>query len=205
MASASKVRWSQLRVGMMALAALGILVYLVILLTGSKGLFQSTTVVYTFMDDAATIADGAPVTLNGINVGKVQHAELSGLNQPRRIVRIILEIDDDNLAAIPDDSEAAISAANLLGTKFINIKKGKSPTPIHAGSEIRSLDVSDFEDVVQQGYSTLAGLKLIVSRVDGIISQIEVGKGTIGTSESKCSNTNGRASPETCMMTLVLA
>ena len=95
-------------------------------------------------------------------------------------MRVILEIDDQHLPAVPDNSEASISAANLLGTKFINVKKGNSPTPIHAGSELKSLDVSDFEDVVQQGYSTLASLQGIFKKLDGIIEQIEVGKGTIG-------------------------
>ena len=53
----------------------------------------------------------------------------------------------------PVDSQAAIAAENLLGTKYINIKKGRNPETIKAGAEIKSLDTREFDDVVQQGYT----------------------------------------------------
>jgi ABC-type transporter Mla subunit MlaD len=34
---------------------------------------------------------------------------------------------------IPIDSEAGIGAENVLGAKFINIRKGRSPTAIQPG------------------------------------------------------------------------
>src|ERR1039458_4311236 len=43
---------------------------------------------------------------------------------------------------IPDDSTAAVTAANLLGSKFIDITKGQSATPVKPGGELRSLDAS---------------------------------------------------------------
>jgi phospholipid/cholesterol/gamma-HCH transport system substrate-binding protein len=180
MPSTSKARWAQLKVGLMAIVALGILGYLIILMTGSKGLFKSTSEIYTYMDDSATIADGAPVTLNGINIGKVKHAELSGSAEPNRVVRITMLINDEFLASIPTDSQAAISATNVLGTKFINIKKGRNPQTVKAGDEIKSLDTREFQEVVQQGYTAIAGLNGIIQKASDIIDQVQVGKGTIG-------------------------
>ena len=37
-----------------------------------------------------------------------------------------MEIENDKLKQIPVDSVAAISAENVLGAKFINIRKGQS-------------------------------------------------------------------------------
>jgi len=180
MPSAAKTRWSQLRVGLMAIVALVILAYLVFLMAGNKGLFQTTVDVYTYLDDAASIADGAPVTLNGINIGKVARTELSGSSVPNRVVRVTMRINSDMLSAIPADSQAALAAANLLGTKYVNIKKGKRTDSIQPGGEIQSLDTREFDEVVQQGYTAIAGLNGIIQKLGAIVDQIQLGKGSIG-------------------------
>jgi len=180
MPSAKRVRWSQLRVGVMALAAMVILAVLIFLMTGQKSLFVREAVIYTYMDDAAALATGAPVRLNGILIGNVERVELSGSAQPNRVVRITMSVPRQRLADIPVDSVAAISAENVLGTKYINIKMGVSSQKIQPGGELRSLDVREFEEVVQASYNVVASLNGILKRVDSIISQVEAGKGTIG-------------------------
>jgi len=180
MPSQEKKRWAQLRVGLLAIVSLAVFAFLVFLLTSSKGLFERRSSVYTFLDDSAAIAEGAPVRLNGILAGRVAEVKLSGINEPNKIVRVTMEIDNQYLGAIPVDSQAAISAENLLGTKYINITKGKSATPIQAGAELMALDTREFQDVVQQGYSALASLDGIFKKLDGILQAIQVGQGTIG-------------------------
>ena len=68
----------------------------------------------------------AQVTLNGITVGKVTHVDLSGRDKPGRIIKVKMQIEDEYLKSIPVDSQAVITAGNLLGAKYINIKKGQS-------------------------------------------------------------------------------
>jgi phospholipid/cholesterol/gamma-HCH transport system substrate-binding protein len=180
MAQQTKKRWAQLKVGLLAISALCILAVLIFLMTSSTGFFTKRSKVYTFLDDSAAVAVSAPVRLNGITVGKVSEVSLSGSNQPNRIVRVTLDVDNNFLPSIPVDSQAALAAENLLGTKYINIKKGRSQTPVSPGAEIKSLDTREFDDVVQQGYSTLASLNGIFKKLDGILDAIQVGHGTIG-------------------------
>jgi phospholipid/cholesterol/gamma-HCH transport system substrate-binding protein len=180
MALQTKKKWAQLKVGLLAITALAILAFLIFLMTSTQGLFVSRTDVYTFLDDSAAIANGAPVRLNGITVGRVAAIQLSGSTVPNRIVRLTLQVDNKYLPSIPVDSQATIAAENLLGTKYINIKKGRGPTMVKAGDEIKSLDTREFDDVVQQGYSTLASLDSIFKKLDGILDAVQVGKGTIG-------------------------
>ena len=135
---------------------------------------------FTYLDDSAAVAAGSPVRLNGINVGRISAINFSGLNEPNRIVKVTLEVDDKFLTQIPVDSQAGVAAENLLGTKYINIKKGRAPEIVKAGSELKSLDTREFDDVVQQGYTALAALDGILKKVDGIIDSIQNGKGTIG-------------------------
>lgn len=180
MPSERKTSWAKLRVGIMAIAAMIILTVVVVLITGNTHLFQKKATLYTYLNDAASLTKGAPVNLNGILVGKVSGIRLSGLNEPGKIVKISMEVDADKLTDIPADSVTAISAANVLGTKFINIKKGKSPHAVQNHDTLPSLNTAEFEDVVQQGYAILTSLQGVVERVDRIVGLIESGKGSIG-------------------------
>ncbi len=180
MAAQSKTRWSQLRVGLMAIAAMSILFVLIFLMAGSTGLFRSRGLLYTFLSDSAALAPGAPVRLNGILIGKVSKVDLSGEANPKRVVKVTLDVDDSYIPSIPSDSQALISAENLLGTKYINIKKGTKNDSIKPGSEIKSGETPELEDLFQQGNDTVAALQITLNRVDKIIAQVEQGKGTIG-------------------------
>ena len=180
MAIQNKASWARLKVGIMALVAMVLLAILVFLLTGETTFFQTKGHLVTYMADSAAMTEGSPVRLNGIHVGKVEKIGLSGLNQPRRIVRLDLQVAEKWFDAIPVDSQAAISSENVLGSKFINIKKGTAKESVRGGSELASLDTTGFDDVVQQGYSLLESLRGILKRVDAIVATVEVGKGSIG-------------------------
>lgn len=176
----SKAGWARLKVGVMAIVALAILGVLIFLLTGSTHPFASRATVYTYMEDSAALTENSAVRLNGIVVGKVSKIALSGSKDANRVVKMDLEIEDRFLSDIPIDSLAGIGAENVLGTKYINIKKGRSPVTIKPGAEIAARDTSDFNDVIEQGNALLVQLQSILKRVDAIVGQVEVGKGSIG-------------------------
>ncbi len=176
----SKVRWSQLKVGVVAFAAMAILAVLIFLLTGSRGLFQHNETVRTYMDDASGMAHSAPVRLNGILVGTVERIRISGEKDPNRAVEFDMSIQEKFLKEIPDDSTTEISAANLLGDKFINITKGRSATPVKPDGELRSLQARDIPELMAQSANLLGTLQDISKRADAMLADIDAGKGNIG-------------------------
>lgn len=181
MPSKARVNFAQFRVGILGLIALFFIVLLVFLLTGNMHPFQKTVKLYAYVSDAAALTAGAPVRINGIPAGKVDQVTLSGSSDPRRIIRIDFEVDQDKLKQIPVDSIASIGSDNLLGsTKFLEIDKGKSPQHLQPGATINTMDTREFDDLVQQGYAVLNSLQAILAKVEGIVGQVEVGKGTIG-------------------------
>ncbi len=180
MPSAKKVKWAQLRVGVMAAVSIGLLGVLILLLTGTKKLFVPKATIYTYMADAAALANGAPVRLNGILIGNVVAVELSGQAGERRAVRITMLVDASDLRLIPTDSLAGISAENVLGTKYINIEMGHSKTRMQNGGEVASKDTSEFEAVVQSGYDVMVAARTLLKRIDGVVTEMENGRGTIG-------------------------
>ena len=180
MPSAKKVKWAQLRVGVMTVAAMILLGVLVFLLTGTSKFFVPKATIYTYMDDSAALAQGAPVRLNGYLIGSVTGVGLSGESAPRRIIRIQMSVEAAALAAIPVDSEAGVSAENVLGTKYINIKKGSGQETVRDGGEVPSKDVSEFDEVVQSGYDVMVAARALLKRIDGVVTEMEKGRGTIG-------------------------
>jgi phospholipid/cholesterol/gamma-HCH transport system substrate-binding protein len=180
MPASSKTRWSQLKVGLLAIAALIILSGLVFLMVGNLGIFRSKSDVYTFLNDSESLAPGADVRLNGILIGKVAAVKLSGSRDPNRTVRVAMEIDNRSLRDIPVDSQAGLANATLLGTKLINIKRGMSSQTIQPGAELASSQTAELQDIFEQSSSTIAALQLTIKKVNDIIDLVESGKGTIG-------------------------
>jgi len=134
----AKVRWSQLKVGVVGLTAFLILSLLIFLLTSSKNPFQRKATLHVFLDDASGITDSTPVRLNGITIGSVDKVNLSNSADPKRTVEFELQVQEGYLPEIPVDSVAGITASNLLGDKFINITKGRDKRHVQDGGEIRS-------------------------------------------------------------------
>lgn len=180
MAIQTKVKWAKLRVGILALVAMVILTVLIFLITGKINFFESKVTLYTYLSDAAALTDAAPVNLDGIQIGKVKGIALSGSKDPKRLVRIEMEVPESSLKNIPVDSVSSISSANLLGAKYINIKSGKSETTVRAGQEIPSLNAEGLDSLMQEGNTVMTSLQGTVERIDKLLADIQAGKGSVG-------------------------
>jgi len=181
MADPKKVRWSQLKIGLLGLTAFLIIAVLIFLLTSSRGLFQRKATLRTYMDDASGIAAGTPVRLNGITIGSLDQVQLTTSTDPKRAVEFLMEVEQKYLKDIPVDSVAGVSASNLLGDKFINITKGRDIGHIvKDGDEIKSQETQDIPQLMDQSAKLLDTFQVIVNRVDKLLAGVEQGKGNIG-------------------------
>jgi len=177
----TKVRWSQLRVGVIAITAFAILFVMVFLLTGTKGgIFKHNALLRTYMDDASGLGDGTAVRLNGITVGYLDGLELTGSRDPKRAVVFDMKVQPEYLAQIPVDSVVGIGAANLLGDKFLNITKGQSSEHVKDGAELKPLESQDIPELLKQMASLLTAFQSSVNRVDNLLAGVEAGKGNLG-------------------------
>ena len=176
----SRIRWSQLKVGVVVLSSLIILAVLILLLTNSKGLLRHYDSLRTYMDDASGVAEKTPVRLNGIGIGYVDRIRLTNSKDPKRAVEFDMRIDRNHMRDIPVDSIAGISAANLLGEKFINITKGASNQTVQDNAELRSAPTQDIPELLAQMNNVLQSFQTIVARADNLLAGVEQGKGNIG-------------------------
>ena len=173
MPSPEQVNWAKLRSSAVILAGLLILGTLAYLLTGGTFL-QAKTQIYIYLPDATGLSVGSPVRVDGIGVGKVTRVELSGSNQPNRVVKVTMSIERDRLISITDDSTAQTTSDTLVGDKFIDITSGNGAGHLMPGGELQykssgelmaRLDLSQFQqqmhlieqllDDIDQGKSPL--------------------------------------------------
>ena len=181
MPSKERVGLAQLKVGILGIVALTCITLLIFLLTGGGGWFEKTIPLHVFTSDSDGMTPDSPVRINGIQAGKVTKVELSGETNKLRTIRIDFNVTQDMQKQVPDDSTAAISSDNLLGsTKFLAITKGVSGSIIQPGATMKAADTRQFDQLITQGYSVLDSLQSILAKVQGIVGQVEVGKGSIG-------------------------
>ncbi|MCU1234300.1 MAG: Mammalian cell entry related domain protein [Candidatus Solibacter sp.] len=157
MPSREHVNWAKIRVLAVTVAALLILATISYLLTGGT-VFEPKVTLYLYLDDATGLAKGSPVRVDGISVGKVESVELSGSNDPKRVVRVVLKVDRDRLDSITVDSTAQASSDTVIGDKFVDITSGVNPQHLAAGAEItfkgstelmKSIDLAQFQQQVK--------------------------------------------------------
>ncbi len=180
MPSPNKIKWAQIRVGVMMAAALVVMAVLVFYMTSNRSLFSTDEVIYSYLDSAPGVAKGAPVRLNGLTVGNVRAIDFAPNPKPGRAIRVEMNIFERYTKLIPSDSKISVGAENLLGSRLIDIARGSSPTPIAAGGELKSDSTTELEDLFKQGTTTLAAAELILKRLEAIVAQVELGKGSIG-------------------------
>jgi phospholipid/cholesterol/gamma-HCH transport system substrate-binding protein len=174
MPSARRVSWAKFRVTVVSCVALLILSTLLYLLTGSTLLHEQAHL-YLYIPDATGLSTDSPVEVNGIVVGTVESVQLTGSNQPDRVVKVTLNVSRDRLGSIAADSYAQIASDSLVGDKLIAITSGTSPTPARPGAVLRFQAQTDLMKNLD-----LTQFEMELRTVDAMLTDIEAGKGALG-------------------------
>jgi phospholipid/cholesterol/gamma-HCH transport system substrate-binding protein len=128
-------RTLEIGTGLFVLLGFAALAFLTTQLPGSglqiSGGAPSYTVTAEF-DDIGGLKAGAPVTMAGVRIGQVDSIAIDPADYRARVTLGI----EKRYAQIPDDSNAAINTAGLLGANYIAVTAGSSDKYLHAGSEI---------------------------------------------------------------------
>ena len=180
MASQKKVRWAELRSGIVAATAMVIAGVLIFLLSSQGSLFVRNFHLKTYLDDSEGLNENDPVRVNGILVGYIKVIRLSGSRDPKRTVELDMMIQEKFLDQIPEDSKAAISSANLLGSKYLYITKGTHPKHVEPGGEVGALPNQGIPEIMAQSTNLLSRPQNILGRADGLLAFVENGQGNIG-------------------------
>jgi len=125
-------------VGVFVVAMIAGLILWIALLSGATGATDSYRTRYDSV--LGLSAGGTQVFINCFQIGKVESIERAEDGAEKLFV---LEVSLRQGWKIPDDSRAEITAAGLLSTNVVNIRRGSSTTYLEPGDEIRSLEAAN--------------------------------------------------------------
>jgi len=179
-----QVSWSELRVGLFVLVGLGVLGVGIFYVTGA-GVFGPKYNLKTYLPEVSGLAPGAPVRLDGVeigNVGKIRIVPREKGKPPdrRHNVEVDMRIDRRYEDDILTDSTATLVTEGLLGNRYVNIERGYTGIPLKEGQAIPGGQEKAIQAVMEESSDVLANLKVVTGQVQGILGDVRAGKGTIG-------------------------
>jgi phospholipid/cholesterol/gamma-HCH transport system substrate-binding protein len=180
--SEKQVRWSQLRVGLTVVFASVALAILIFLMTGTTGLFTKKIVIRSYVDNAGGLRVGAPVRLQGVDIGNVTGIRV--VSDPGRRadpVEVLMKITTKYADTMGSACVVLLSTAGVLGEVFVDLdcRNAKGGTLVN-GAELPTRDVPQLQDVVRASQGTLQNVDTLVKRMDSILSYVQSGQGSIG-------------------------
>ena len=119
--------------GLFVLLGIGALFFLTTQTTGRNDFSNTDTyVLEARFDNVGSLKKRAPVAMSGVTIGRVTGIEFDGASLEAVVTLVI----DSQFDQIPDDSDASILTAGLLGSQYIGLQAGGSEIYLEDGSEI---------------------------------------------------------------------
>jgi phospholipid/cholesterol/gamma-HCH transport system substrate-binding protein len=161
--------WSELKIGILTIAAIIIAAVLIITLTGSRGLPWQRYTLKTRFPNVAGLAPGSPVRVAGVQVGSVKSTAFADDE-----VDVTFEVSKEVRERITDRSIAFLGSVSLLGTSAVDITPATEGTPIpEFGYVKQGRAKGQFADIAEQATGT-------IDEVTGLVRDLRAGKGSAG-------------------------
>lgn len=161
--------WSELKIGVLTIAAIAIAALLIFSLTGSKGFPWQRYSLKTRFGNVAGLGPGSPVRIAGVEVGSVTGVEFAG-----EAVDVSFQVRESYRPLITTNSQARLGSVSLLGEGAVDISPSSTGASIPDWGYVPQgktpAALADVTDQASQGIGELTGL----------IADLRGGKGTAG-------------------------
>jgi phospholipid/cholesterol/gamma-HCH transport system substrate-binding protein len=170
----------QTKVGLLILVSLVILGAAIFLMGRERQLFERRVSYEIHFSRTIGLREGAPVSLAGVTVGRVE--SLAFPPDPKEhYIAVQIRIVGEVASRIRKDTVARIRTLGLLGDKFIELSGGSAQSePLRPGSLIASIDPVDYEALLGEGKDVVTNVIEATSSLSTILKSIEEGRGLVG-------------------------
>lgn len=119
--------------GLFVLLGIGALFFLTTQTTGRNDFSSGETYeVEARFDNVGSLKARAPVAMSGVTIGRVTDIGFDG----ETLEAVVTLVIDRRYDRIPEDSDASILTAGLLGSQYVGLQAGGSEIYLEDGSEI---------------------------------------------------------------------
>jgi phospholipid/cholesterol/gamma-HCH transport system substrate-binding protein len=163
------LKWSELKIGIMAVTALVIAATLILALSGEGGFFWQRYSLKVKFPNAGGVQIGSPVRVGGVAVGSVTEMRFVGAE-----VEMDLELNEAMQDKVRTTSRATVGAVSLLGEGAVDITASTTGDPIPEYGYVTNGPVAgQLSDVTAQ-------VSQLGAALTSIVTDIQAGKGTAG-------------------------
>ena len=158
-----------------------VLALLLFLMSGTGGFFSTRITLVSFFDNAEGLREGAPVRLNGVDIGNVTAIRIVP-DKDKQItpVEIVMKVGTKYRFNLRRDSLTSLDTAGVLGETYIDIDSSQAIAALaQDGDTLPTRVHPDFNEVVRSSQSTLQNMDALLKRADRILAFAESGKGSL--------------------------
>jgi len=179
MKRSGRVKWAELRVGMVVLFAFALLLWASF--TGSGfSVLSKTHPLVAFFPSINGLVTGAPVWMAGLEVGHVTHIAFVN-REGRALVKVDFRVRNEPFAMITADSKVAVGTMGLMGDKYLDVQLGHPGAPlVQLGTELGIIQSSDLTTAFSGTAGLMDGVGTAVKRLTAILERIDRGEGFLG-------------------------
>jgi phospholipid/cholesterol/gamma-HCH transport system substrate-binding protein len=184
MAQRNQLTWTELRVGIFVLIGIGVVVLGIFYVTGS-GAWGAKYRLNTYLPEVSGLTIGAPVTLNGVEVGNVDTIRVAPQKpgetpNPNRSVQVVMRINRDFQPDIRSDSVITLYTEGFLGNRVVSVQRGYTGKVLQDGDEVSGSAEKDMKAVVQSGADLMQNLNALSVQLASVVDRVQRGEGTLG-------------------------
>lgn len=177
MAQRRQLTWSELRVGLFVLLGIVVVAVAIFYVTGA-GVLGPKYSLKTYLPEVQGLGPGAPVRLDGVEVGNVENVVLVPRvpgKAPDRMhnIEITMKIQKKFQEDILTDSSASLVTEGLLGNRYVNVERGYTGRPLKEGEAIPGVSEKGMKEIMDDVSSLSDSMKTI-------LTDLQSGKGTLG-------------------------
>jgi phospholipid/cholesterol/gamma-HCH transport system substrate-binding protein len=174
----TQLRWTQVRIGLLVVLAVGILVVMIMNLQRGAGVFSSRSFYRAVVPHTQGLKVGGPVQMNGVNIGNVRDIAIAETSPN---VEITFTVETSAARHIRTDASANIRPMGLLGDKFLEIIPGTPSNPLlPPGSILAGQAEADFTGLASGATATMEQLNQTIGDIQRLLVTISQGQGTAG-------------------------
>jgi phospholipid/cholesterol/gamma-HCH transport system substrate-binding protein len=177
MAQRKQLTWTELRVGLFVLVGLTVLAVGIFYVTGATILGPKYRL-NTFLPEVAGLAKGAPVRLDGVEVGNVEAIAITPRSpgqsfDKNKNIEVVMRIDKRFQKYILTDSAASLVTEGLLGNRYVAVTRGVTGVPLTDGQEVAGNKGRAITDVA-------SSIQALSEDIRQVVEDAQAGKGTVG-------------------------
>ena len=167
-------------VGLVSTVALAVIAFGVFLVGREQRFWEGRVEYWLQFTRTNGLQEGAPVLLDGVNVGSVTRMRFPP-DPTARYVEVKIGVADDVAPRIRRDTSGRVQTLGLLGDKYVELTSGTlQAEPVEPDGLIRSIDPVDYEAILGQSGDIVSNVIEVTALLRQVLTDVNNGEGLVG-------------------------